>query len=253
MDGIINLSKRLLAAASLVSENGTLADIGTDHAFVPVYLYQKKKISSAIAMDIGRGPLLRAKENIASAGLSDFIETRLSDGAAALAVGEADSILIAGMGGGVMMHILEDGRSVFRAAKEIVLQPQSKLKEVRIYLSRHGFAVRNEDMVYEDGKFYPMMRIQYDPSFKSVQNELFYLYGEQLLLSRNPVLYRYLQKEKSVHEEILDRLKRQGSGERIAERKRQIEQILYDNKCAMHYYEETGVKERQTDRSPTQK
>ncbi len=239
MDSTIKLSKRLQAAASLVFENGTLADIGTDHAFVPVYLYQKKRISSAIAMDIGMGPLLRAKENIASAGLSDFIETRLSDGAAALAEGEADSILIAGMGGGVMMHILEEGGSIFRAAKEIVLQPQSKLRDLRIYLSRHGFAVRNEDMVYEDGKFYPMMRVQYDPFFESVKDELFYLYGEQLLLSRHPVLYRYLQKEKSVHEAILSRLAGQGSVGRTAERARQIGQILDDNKRAMRYYEKT--------------
>lgn len=236
MDNTVKLSKRLFAAASLVNESGTLADIGTDHAYVPIYLCQEKRISAAIAMDIGNGPLLRAKNNIESAGLSHCIETRLSDGAAALTEGEADSILIAGMGGGVMMHILENGSSIFQAAKEVILQPQSKLREVRIYLTRHGFAVRNEDMVCEDGKFYPMMRVSYDPFTENGHNELFYIYGEQLLLSRHPVLYQYLQKEKAVHEAIAYRLAGGGQNERIAERKRQIEQILFYNERAMHYF-----------------
>ena len=124
---MIKLSERLATAASLVSEGNKLADVGTDHGYVPICLVLEKKIPGAVAMDINRGPLVRAREHIRQYGLETYIQTRLSDGVAALAPGEADSILAAGMGGGLVMHILSEGQEVCRKAKELILQPQSEL------------------------------------------------------------------------------------------------------------------------------
>ena len=90
----------------MVTSGGVLADIGTDHGYVPIALVQKHRITGAIAMDINEGPLARAREHIASAGLEGYIQTRLSDGVQALKVQEADSILIAGMGVELVIHIL---------------------------------------------------------------------------------------------------------------------------------------------------
>ena len=90
-----------------------------------------------------------------------YIQTRLSDGVAALEKGEADSILVAGMGGGLVMHILEEGKAVCQAADELVLQPQSELCSVREYLDENGYETDAECMVFEDGKYYPMMRVHY--------------------------------------------------------------------------------------------
>ena len=92
------------AVAGMVTSGGVLADVGTDHGYIPIALVQRQKITGAIAMDINKGPLARAQENIASARLGDYIQTRLSDGVAALGEGEADSILIAGMGGELVIH-----------------------------------------------------------------------------------------------------------------------------------------------------
>ena len=125
------------AVASMVTTGGILADIGTDHAYVPIALVQRQKIKGAIAMDINEGPLARAQEHIRAARLEEYIQTRLSDGAEALLPNEADSILIAGMGGELILHILTEGESVCSTAKELILQPQSEIHKVREYLRQH--------------------------------------------------------------------------------------------------------------------
>ena len=144
--------------ASMVTTGGILADIGTDHAYVPIALVQRQKIKGAIAMDINEGPLARAQEHIRAARLEEYIQTRLSDGAEALLPNEADSILIAGMGGELILHILTEGESVCSTAKELILQPQSEIHKVREYLRQHQYKIEDEDMVCEEGKYYPMMR-----------------------------------------------------------------------------------------------
>ena len=138
-----------MTAAALVTQGYTLADVGTDHGYIPIYLLQQKKIPAAIAMDINEGPLERAKEHIALYGLQAYIQTRLSDGVAALKPGEVEAVLIAGMGGGLVMHILKDGEKVCQSAKELILQPQSEIERVREFLREKGYTILAEDMVYE--------------------------------------------------------------------------------------------------------
>ena len=121
----MNISRRLNRLAELVTEGSRLADVGTDHGYVPLCLCREKKIPSAIAMDINEGPLKRAKSHIADAGLENYIETRLSDGLHELRGGEADTVLIAGMGGALMVRILTEGTRALMGVRELVLQPQS--------------------------------------------------------------------------------------------------------------------------------
>ena len=109
----MQLSKRLQAVADLVTPGSRLADVGTDHGYVPIWLYEQGIIPSAIAMDLREGPLNRAKENIAVHDLSDGITVRLSDGLEKLLSGEADSIVIAGMGGMLVKKILFPGKESF--------------------------------------------------------------------------------------------------------------------------------------------
>ena len=111
----MQISERLRTVAGMVSPGCRLADVGTDHAYIPIYLMQNGVIPQAVAMDINQGPLLRATENIRRYGLTGRIETRLSDGLEKLQAGEADTILIAGMGGLLMVRILETGRACSQA------------------------------------------------------------------------------------------------------------------------------------------
>lgn len=237
---MIKISERLCMAASLVSEENRLADVGTDHGYVPIYLLQQQRIPHAIAMDINRGPLERAKEHVRLYQLEEYIETRLSDGVEALMPGEADTILIAGMGGGLVMHILEAGREVCHAARELVLQPQSELSCVRRFLEAEGYVVEAEEMVYEDGKYYPMMRVHYEEGAKALpraEKPEIYQYGGMLLERKHPALLRYLNWEKQIQEQILQQLRKQPQTEQIAARAREVEELLYINAQALAYYE----------------
>lgn len=243
---MIKISKRLSHLADMVSKDVVLADVGTDHGYIPIYLLQTGKIKQAFAMDIGKGPLLRAKEHIEACGLGDYITTRLSDGVAALKLKEADSILIAGMGGGVILHILQEGEEIITSAKELILQPQSEISKVREYLHQKGYVVDKEDMVFEDGKYYPMMHIVFEggspnEDMMSSFNEdlpIVYRYGAGLLKDRNKVLHQYLKHTIHQYEQILEELLKQEQTDAIVTRKEQIEEELLYAKGAFKYWEE---------------
>ena len=188
----MELSKRLQAVADLVSEGQIVADVGTDHGYIPIYLLETKKCEKAIAMDINKGPLLRAKEHIAEHGLNQKIQVKLSDGVKALSAGECDCVVVAGMGGALAVKIMEEGREIFRSLREFVLQPQSELAKVRQYLWENEYCVIAEDMVLEDGKFYPMMKVKNGSSNPYTQVEL--RYGRELLMQKHPILKIFLEK-----------------------------------------------------------
>lgn len=233
---MVKISNRLMTAAALVTQGYTLADVGTDHGYIPIYLLQQKKIPAAIAMDINEGPLERAKEHIALYGLQAYIQTRLSDGVAALKPGEVEAVLIAGMGGGLVMHILKDGEKVCQSAKELILQPQSEIEHVREFLREEGYTILAEDMVYEDGKFYPMMKVQYQG--ENVEElKLSDLYGGLLLQNRHPVLKTFLEKERLIYTGIKENLAKQPASEKIRMRLAEVEDILHYNELALQFYQ----------------
>jgi len=239
---MVKISNRLTTAAALVTQGYTLADVGTDHGYIPIYLLQQKKIPSAIAMDINEGPLERAKEHIALYGLQAYIQTRLSDGVAALKPGEVEAVLIAGMGGGLVMHILKDGEKVCQSAKELILQPQSEIERVREFLREKGYTILAEDMVYEDGKFYPMMKVQYQGENENAQKasevlKLSDLYGGLLLQNRHPVLKTFLEKERLIYTGIKENLEKQPVSEKIRMRLAEVEDILHYNELALQFYQ----------------
>lgn len=235
---MIKLSKRMKAAASMVTSGYVLADIGTDHGYVPIALVQKERVPRAIAMDINEGPLEKAREHIAMCGLKDKIETRLSDGTRELAVGEADSILIAGMGGELVLHILREGEAVCHSAKELVLQPQSDIHKVREFIRTNGYAIVDEDMVFEDGKYYPMMRVVPAPENEGWERldsdaiSICDLYGPILLKCGNPVLRKFLVKQHRQLNDILTNLKKQPKSESIDNRISEIEKEIEYNESA---------------------
>ena len=151
---MLKISDRLIQVAGLVPENVRLADVGTDHGYVPIWLLEQGRISSAIAMDVNRGPLLRARENRDKYGFQKVMELRLSDGLEKLDPGEADALLIAGMGGPLMIRILEAGWQTVKSIPTLVLQPQSEIPAVRRYLTENGICIDEEIMLTDEGKYY---------------------------------------------------------------------------------------------------
>lgn len=235
----MELSRRLAAVAALVSDGSRLADIGTDHAYIPIRLASEGRIPSAIAMDVNRGPLDRAAANIRQAGYEDRIRTRLSDGFSALKPGEADSAVIAGMGGGLVIRILDSGMPVVRTLKECILQPQSEIEKVRTFLLKEGFFFMEEMMVEEDGKYYPMMKVIPPGNGKAKKNDPWtkteLRYGKLLLKNKNEVLREYLFREIRIRKQLINRLEH-GDTERTAVRLEELKTELKYAEKGMDYY-----------------
>lgn len=232
----MELSKRLQAVAELVGCHDVVADVGTDHGYIPIYLLKQGKCKRAFAMDVNEGPLLRAKEHLDAYGLQNQVELRLSDGVKKLSIGECDCVVIAGMGGGLTIKILEEGKDIFQNLNEFVLQPQSEIGKVRKYLLESGYCIVDEDMIFEDGKFYPMMKVIKEESSPYQECEL--KYGKHLLVQRHPILKLFLEKEFHKKRKILDMLEQQ-QGSHIEERKIEIKKELEGIEYALQrYYED---------------
>lgn len=155
-DRTVQLSARLTAIANMVSRGKRVCDVGCDHGFVSIYLVQKGIAPFVLAMDVGKGPLAQAQKHVEEAGLTGRITTRLSDGLAAYRENEAECLVIAGMGGPLMSRILSDAKA--GTFTELVLAPQSEIPQFRRFLDEHGFGIVEEELVYEDGKYYPVMK-----------------------------------------------------------------------------------------------
>lgn len=231
----MELSKRLAAVAALVPEGACVADIGTDHGYVPIFLVEQGIVRKAVAMDINRGPLEHARMHIAESRLSDRIETRLSDGLEKLNVGEADTVIAAGMGGGLMIRILDEGREIIDSVKVCILQPQSEIVKVRRYLQEQGLVIVREDMVEEDGKYYPMMQVIHGEG--ECYEEYEYIYGKQLLRTCHPVLKKYLLREQGLKESIIRKLSVHSGSERTRERLDALRMELIYVRQALACYE----------------
>ncbi|MCI5995828.1 MAG: class I SAM-dependent methyltransferase [Blautia sp.] len=222
----MQLSNRLLAVSELVTDGVRLADVGTDHGYIPIWLIEQGRIPKAIAMDINRGPLMRAQENIRAHGLEDKIETRLSDGVTALCPGETDSVVIAGMGGGLVIKILKEGEEVLKTVSELVLQPQSDIDRVRRFLWKEGYRITSEHMVLEEGKYYPMMHVVHGEMEELSDIEA--LYGPCLLRDRNECLKLYLDREQRNMEKLTEGLRMSGTQkakDRLAEVESALEKV----------------------------
>ena len=253
----MELSRRLQAVADLLDCHDRIADIGCDHGFVSIYLIESKKARKCLAMDVNIGPLERAKEHVMEKRLSTYIETRLSDGAKAIQFIEKDSggkeleveaALIAGMGGRLMIQIIQDSLNKFQSMEEFVLQPQSEIAKVRRFVRDIGYYIEKEDMVLEDGKYYPMMKvargeyrlnwsvgvpecIQHKITEREItDSDISFLcdeYGECLLKEKHPVLLQFLQKEKALYQEILLDLEQRNSEKSVIRRKEIMEKLKY--------------------------
>ncbi len=148
------LNPRLLKIARLLPKSRVIADIGTDHAYIPVWAVSNGVSEFAIASDINKGPLDRAAQNVSAFGLSDKISLRLGAGLSTVSVSEADTIVVAGMGGILISNILENAKSTVLSVKTLILQPMTAAKELREYLLENDFCIKEEHLVAEDEKIY---------------------------------------------------------------------------------------------------
>lgn len=244
----MQLSKRLQAVADMVTCKGTVCDVGCDHGYVSIYLVQQKVCRRVLAMDVRPGPLARAKQHIAEHGLEAYIETRLSDGLSQVKQGEAQAMICAGMGGRLMQKILTQGQEITAGMQELILQPQSEIPLLRKFLKENGYHIAKENIIWEDGKYYPILKVTNNAADEAgrpeafpeeVWEELADKYGPWLLKEKHPVLNRYLQDEQKKSREILHSLEAGTEGERIQNRICQIQKEREEMQKVLHYFEST--------------
>ncbi len=222
------LSKRLSVSASLVPEGAVLADVGTDHAFLPIFLCETGRIQRALALDVAEGPLSRAREHIKEAGLESKIEVRHSDGLAALRPLEADTVSLLGMGGALIMRILSAHDPRRLQVRTLLLGPQSEVPVLREFLLREGYRIETERLVEEDGKFYFLLLVNTEGGSELPYSAPELLYGRTLLSQKDPVLSSYFMQRKKILEEIQKNLAAshtKDAAERLAEVQAELELI----------------------------
>lgn len=231
----MELSIRLKTVAEAVTKGNRVADVGTDHGYVPIYLVKNNLSPAGIAMDVNKGPLEKAQEHIREEKIGGKIATRLGNGLAPLEPGETDTVIIAGMGGDLICKILKAKPEFLIEGKEFILQPQSEWFKIRRLLKEYHYQIEKEWFLKEDGKYYVIIKaepawtqpqrlkhqqpsiheyikeISETPANQAVSEKdmesIYEQYGKYLIETKNPVLKEYLKKEITKKESIAAELK----------------------------------------------
>jgi tRNA (adenine22-N1)-methyltransferase len=189
----MNIKGRLKAIADCVNHCDTVCDIGTDHGYIPIYLIKNGICRFCIATDLREGPLKRALFNIKNENLGDKIELRTGYGLFPIGKNEADTVIIAGMGGMLINEILERGKDISRNAKKIILQPMNSCEKTREWLYENGYSIENEVLIKEGNKLYNILETIWD-GIKREEDSVYYHIGKMLIKKKDPLLGEYIKR-----------------------------------------------------------
>lgn len=187
---MIKLSKRLAAIANFVPSGASVVDVGTDHGYIPVFLAQRGDVKHIIASDINREPLASAQNSAEHFGVTECIDFRLCNGLYAVKPEEADTVVIAGMGGEMISSILDDAPWT-KYGVRLILQPQSKIGELSNWLDNFGYAIEDAQLVKEDGRIYMILVVRGGKNRVPLSCAEIYV-DRVLLKKRDPLLPEYL-------------------------------------------------------------
>ena len=233
------LSDRLKAVAEMITPGIPVADIGCDHAYLPIYLVRENISPYVVACDVNAGPVIRAQENIEDVDLAENIDVRQGDGLSVLTPGEVKSVVLAGMGGKLMIRILSEGEYVLEKVSEIIMEPQSDVAALRHFLQDRGFRIISENMVSEEGKFYPIIKAVHGTM--DWDREIYFRYGKILLREENPVLHEFLLIEKEYCSNLLRELSENEDIPHVFVRMEEVKTDLALNTDALQLVTEPGL------------
>ena len=230
---MLNLSERMLMAAKMVRRGNAVADIGTDHAYLPAWLVLNGISPKALACDVRKGPLENAAKTVEQYGIEEKITLRLSDGFDEIEPFEAQDFIMCGMGGTLMEELVSRTYWLKDKSKRIIVQPQSHPEDIRRFFVENGFEILFEDACTDAGKLYCAIAAEYTGNI--IEKPLSYIYTGELPKCKKPDAKKYL-------ENILSRLKTKFDAEKIhgtAERAEYLEKIIAET--------EVTINEMQTD------
>ena len=224
----MKLTDRLLKIASLVTEGKRVADIGTDHGYIPVYLLNQGKVPYAILADVNKGPLENARGEVRHNKLLDKVDLRLGSGIEVLVKGEVDEVIIAGMGGILISELLEAKLEVAHSVDKLILQPMQAQNELRKYLLNNGFEILDEVLVKEDFRIYEIIIAKYTGKNTVVSDEIYYEVGTKLIENKDPLLNEFIDKKIYMYNSIIKKIEgksSEGIEKKIKESKSAIERL----------------------------
>ncbi|WLR53271.1 tRNA (adenine(22)-N(1))-methyltransferase TrmK [Bacillus tianshenii] len=221
----IRLSERLCAVVDEIPKNSTIADIGSDHAYLPCYAYLRGVISEGIAGEINEGPWKSALEQVKRCGIESKISVRRGNGLEVMAPGEVDVVVVAGMGGQLIASILEDGKEKLAGVKRLVLQPNVGARFIRIWLRDNGWELKREQILEEDEKIYEILtadRGDANVPYKA-REEAALLFGPFLMKEKNEAFCKKWQYEYAKWKKIVQQMEGAEQNEALAEKRAKIE------------------------------
>ncbi|MGG3738894.1 tRNA (adenine(22)-N(1))-methyltransferase [Aeribacillus pallidus] len=221
------LSKRLERVATYVPNGATVADIGSDHAYLPCYLVKQGVVKKAIAGEVVEGPFQSAVNQVKELGLESHISVRKGDGLEVVAPGEVDCITIAGMGGTLIANILERGKNKLSSVKRLVLQPNIGAPTLRKWLYDHCWEIIAEEILEEEGKIYEIIVAEKgDPSrpYNELEKEL--LLGPFLIHQQNGAFRKKWEMELKEFERILSQISKATPNERVNKKRIELEKKI---------------------------
>ena len=201
----MDISERLKAIANMIEECDTIVDVGTDHGYVPIYLVKNAVIKKAIASDINKGPVEKAKNNIELNKVSRQISCRLGSGLSTVKKGEVEVAVIAGMGGNLIRDIMENDLDVVKELNYLILQPVQNAEVLREYLYNTGYDILNEEICIDDGRFYEIIKVKYNSKPIIVDN-IYYEISEILLEKKHIVMKEFIEYKLQKYSKIYDTL-----------------------------------------------
>jgi len=201
----MELSIRLKTIASMIEECDSAIDVGTDHGYVPIYLVENGVIKNAIASDINRGPVEKARKNINQSNVNDKVSCRLGSGLSTVSRGEVQIAIIAGMGGNLIRDILEADLDVVKEFKYMILQPVQNAEILREYLYITGYDILDEEICNDDGKFYEIIKVKYDNKPIEV-DKIYYEISKILLDKKSKVMQCFIEYKLQKYSKVYDNL-----------------------------------------------
>lgn len=189
----MELSKRLNSIINHIENTVVIADIGTDHGYIPIYAIENNLCSKAIAVDINKDPLDKARLNSIIEGVDDKIDFRLANGIKGLKKDEANVVVIAGMGGNLIRDILEESIDIVETLDYLVLQPAQNPEILREYLYTNDYEVIKEDLCYDEEIYYEVFKVRRKTGESTVLDSLYYEISPKLLMDKHPLMKEYLE------------------------------------------------------------
>lgn len=217
----MELSLRLQCIANKILENDTIVDIGTDHAYIPIFLCKNAILKKAIATDISKGSLDKAKTNVLNHALCDKIETRLSNGLDKITLSDnINTVIIAGMGGKLAIDILEKNRELTSSLDKIVIQPQKDIPEVRKYIHSINFFIESDEILIDEKKYYNVMvaKNNFKNTFPNLSySKVDYIFGKFQIEQKSKVLKSYIEQQLKSMEIVIKNIENTNAKSRISE------------------------------------